>query len=68
MEALSSLESLLLAGLIAAALVVALFGIRKSVVVPDGSPRTGEIVWSLVALAVLAGVSLAAGLGGPHGG
>jgi len=68
LEALSSLESLLLAGLIAAALAVALFGVRKSFGRAGSSPATGELAWSLVALAVLAGVSLAVGLGGPHGG
>lgn len=48
-----------------AALVVALWSARKSLA-RTASPLTGEIVWSLVAIAVLVGVALSVRLGGGH--
>jgi hypothetical protein len=67
LESISSPESLLQAGLATAALLVALWSARRSMA-SDATPRTGEIVWALVAVAVLVGVSAAVRLGGGHGG
>jgi predicted phage tail protein len=61
LEALTSLETILQAVLGAAALAVAVWSAVRSV----SSPKTGEIAWTVVAVAILAGVSLAAGIG--HG-
>jgi predicted phage tail protein len=61
LEALTSLETILQAVLGAAALAVAVWSAARSF----SSPKTGEIAWTVVAVAILAGVSLAAGIG--HG-
>lgn len=66
MEALSSPEMLIQAGLTAAALVVALRSAQRATAT-DAAPNTGEIVWSLVAVIVLVGVTVAVHLGGGRG-
>jgi len=54
------------AGLAAAALVVALWSARHSIAAAS-SPRTGEIVWSIVAIAMLVSVSAAVNFGSGRG-
>lgn len=66
MEALSSLETMLIAGLGAAALALAVWSARQAVGAA-ASRATGETAWSLVAVAMLAVVWLAVRLGGPGG-
>jgi hypothetical protein len=66
LEALSSLESLMQAAFVAAALVVALWSARRSLAATS-SRRTGEIVWSIVAVATLVSVLAAVNLGGGRG-
>jgi hypothetical protein len=65
LEALTSFETTLQAALGAAALAVAAWSAVRSFGARDDSPKTGEIAWTVVALAILAGVTLAAGIG--HG-
>lgn len=68
LETLSASESFLEVALAAAAFLVALWSIAKSVRSRDEESRaSGELVWSLVAAAVLAGVVAAVGLGVGHG-
>lgn len=67
MEALSSLESLVQAGFCAAALLLALVSAGHSLR-GDGSRVSGEVVWSAVAVLMLAGVAVAVQLGNSHGG
>jgi hypothetical protein len=67
LEALSSLESLLESAFAVAALALALASARHALRERQATPRTGELAWSAVALAVLVGVSLAVRLGGSHG-
>ncbi len=67
MEALTSLESILQTGLVAAALAVAVWCAVRSATSGTGAPKTGEIAWTAVAVAVLAVVTLAAGVGIGHG-
>lgn len=66
LEALSSLESLVQAGFCAAALLLALASAGRSL---RGTTSTGsgEIVWSVVAALMLAGVAVAVRLGSGHG-
>ncbi|MFN2376838.1 MAG: hypothetical protein ABR538_09895 [Candidatus Binatia bacterium] len=66
MEALLSLESLVQAGFCAAALLLALGSAGRSL---RGTPSTGsgEVVWSVVAVLMLAGVAVAVHLGSGHG-
>jgi hypothetical protein len=54
------------AGLVAAALSVALWSTRRGLATTS-SRRTGEIVWALVAVATLVGVSAAVSLGSSRG-
>jgi len=65
LNTLSSLEWSLQVGLTAAALLVALASARRSFHAP--SRQSGELVWAVVAMAVLAAVSVAVGIGGTHG-
>jgi hypothetical protein len=65
LEALTSLETTLHAALGAAALAVAAWSAVCSFGARTDSPKTGEIAWTAVAVAVLACVTLAAGIG--HG-
>ena len=55
MDALNSLESLLVAALSPAALLLALWSARKglarSAAAPTGEIKTGEFTWSMVAFA-----------------
>lgn len=72
MDALNSLESLLVAVLTPAALLLALWSARKglasSATAPEsGEFQTGEFTWSMVAVGVLAGVSAAVHVGIGHG-
>jgi hypothetical protein len=64
LEALTSLETTLQAALGLAALAVAAWSVARGVSQREGTARTGEIAWTAVAVAVLAGVSLAVGIGG----
>ena len=66
LEPLSSLEFLMQAGFTAAALVLAFGSVRKAVAAGPSS-RTGELVWALVAVVVLIGVSAAVHFGGSRG-
>jgi len=66
LEALSSLETLMQAGLVAAALIVALWSARGALA-SAASRRTGEIVWSMVAMIMLVAVSTAVSLGSGRG-
>jgi len=54
------------AGLIAAALVVALWSARGALA-STTSRRTGEIVWSMVAVIMLVAVSTAVSIGSSRG-
>jgi hypothetical protein len=67
LEALSSLEFILQAGFGAAALAVASWAAWKRAQTASSSPQTGELAWTVVAIAVLACVSAAVGFGGAHG-
>ncbi len=63
---LSSLETPLVAGLFVAALALSLWTARQGAGAAD-SRATGETIWSLVAVAMLAVVSLAVRVGGSGG-
>jgi hypothetical protein len=63
LEALTSLETTLQAALGLAALAVAAWNAARNLSHREGAAKTGEIAWTAVAVAVLAGVSLAAGIG-----
>lgn len=65
-EALSSLETILVGGLVTATLVLALWCARQSLAAA-ASRATGEMAWSVVAVAVLAIVFLVVGFGGAGG-
>lgn len=67
MEALTSLESLLVAGLAPAAVVLALWSAQKGLAGGPEAAKTGEFVWSFVAVAILASVSAAVHVGIGHG-
>lgn len=67
MDALHSIESLLLAGFGPAAILVALWSVRKGLGSGAEHARTGEAVWSMVAVVILLGVSAAVHIGIGHG-
>jgi hypothetical protein len=72
LDALTSLESLLVAVLSPAALLLALWSARKGLTrsvtaTKPGEFKTGEFTWSMVAVGVLAGVSAAVHFGIGHG-
>lgn len=66
LDALTSLETVTLAALFAAALALSAWSARQGAKAA-ASRATGEVVWSIVAVAMLVVVSIAVGLGG-HGG
>jgi hypothetical protein len=63
LEALSSLESLTQAGLVAAACTLAVWSLWQARRTPSSAPKTGESAWTIVAIVTLAGVSAAVLLG-----
>jgi len=72
LDALTSLESLLVAVVSPAALLLALWSARKGLARSATAPKpgefkTGEFTWSMVALGVLAGVTAAVHVGVGHG-
>jgi hypothetical protein len=67
LDALSHLETFVETGLVAAALLLAAGCAYRSLRTPATEPKTGELVWTIVAIAVLAGAGVAAGLGGSLG-
>lgn len=66
MDALNSLETLLAAAFAAAALLLVAQSVRKGFSGTDAAPPTGEALWSLVAVAVMAGTALAVCGGAGH--
>jgi len=67
LDTLHSLESLLVAGFAPVAILVALWSAQKGLASGPQHARTGEIAWSLVAVAVLLGASAAVHVGIGHG-
>lgn len=63
-----SLETLLAAGFSAAALLLVAHSMRKAASADRSLPRTGEAVWSLVAVTVMLGTAMAVCASGGHRG
>jgi hypothetical protein len=67
LDTLSTLESLFVAGFVLASIVLALVSAQRGIAASKAKASTGELVWSLVAVVVLAGVSFAVRSGIGHG-
>jgi hypothetical protein len=67
LDTLSASESFLEVVFAAAALVVAAWSVRMSVVSRRESAATGELVWTFVAAGILLAVVAAVGFGAGHG-